>query len=805
MIKDRELRNLFRSESTERLEKLGAGLLQLEQNPQDSATIQGLLRDAHSLKGAARMLGVSDVEKMVHCFEEVLRPCFEGRVVINRELADRLNRGLTDVETLIQASITGKESTLSVQEATNRLRGLKPIAREHGTLQPPSAPETEPTKILGTVTEPTKILGTATEPTKILGTVTEPTKILGTVTEPTKILGPVLLQNRDAVEVVAETSVSQIPDKVSNTREKEPRTPAEGATTGESVERIRTMRVDADKLDRLLSKVGELLVVRNRVRRRLEDVNELIAQWGLLQRQGINQRRNLDDALRPMEHVDRGLENLRRELFEDNTILELVVGELEEGIWKLRLMSLFELFRMFPRMVREMSRQQGKDVRLVQEGIETTVDKHIVEALKDPLTHLVRNALDHGLEAPGERMLAGKPPQATLWLKGRSYTDRVEIEVADDGKGLNTAAIFAKAQAEGLLHGNDPPNLSDNQLITILCTPGFTTAKYITDISGRGIGMNVVREQVEQLNGQMQLINHPGHGCRFILSIPNALSSTPVFIVSLGKQRFVIPMEYVQLVRRVSLDAIFRLDGRDTLDLDEKPVAVSSLERLLGLPDTVLERQELRHRACIILQVGSERLGLLVDELVDQQKLVLKPYASLLRRVPNVSGSTILGTGEVCMVLSAEDLLATAKKGDHPAAMASTATVKGTPANPEERSRVVLLVEDSITTRVQEKRILEGAGYQVITAVNGKEALEKLSQYRVDAVVSDVEMPEMDGLMLTEKIRASSALKKLPVILVTSRASPEDQQNGLIAGANAYLTKSGFQQDHLIQTLRRLT
>ncbi|MBF0434910.1 MAG: response regulator [Magnetococcales bacterium] len=792
MIKDRELRNLFRSESTERLEKLGAGLLQLEQNPQDSTTIQGLLRDAHSLKGAARMLGVTDVEKMVHCFEEVLRPCFEGRVVVNRELADRLNRGLTDVETLIQASITGKESTLSVQEATNRLRGLKPIAREHGTLQPPSAP----------VTEPARVYQHSPQQNQHVVKIVAESPLLSIPDIVTKPMAPDVVAKPSAADVVTKPSVA---DVITKPGEKESRTPAEGATTGESVERIRTMRVDADKLDRLLSKVGELLVVRNRVQRRLEDVNELIAQWGLLQRQGMTQRRNLEDAHRPMEHVDRGLESLRRELFEDNTMLELVVGELEEGIWNLRLMSLFELFRMFPRMVREMSRQQGKDVRLLQEGIETTVDKHIVEALKDPLTHLVRNALDHGLETPGERLHAGKPPQATLWLKGRSFTDRVEIEVADDGKGLNTAAIFTKAQAEGLLHGDETPELSDNRLITILCTPGFTTAKYITDISGRGIGMNVVREHVEQLNGQLQLINQPGRGCRFILSIPNALSSTPVFVISLGRQRFVIPMECVQLVRRVSLDAIFHLDGRDTLDLDERPVAVSSLERLLGFPDTMRERQESRHRPCILLQVGGERLGLLVDELVDQQKLVLKPYASLLRRVPNVSGSTILGTGEVCMVLSAEDLMATAKKGGHATAMASPAADKGTPANTEERRRVILLVEDSITTRVQEKRILEGAGYQVITAVNGMEALEKLSQYRVDAVVSDVEMPEMDGLTLTEKIRASGALQKLPVILVTSRASQQDQQNGLIAGANAYLTKSGFQQDHLIQTLRRLT
>ncbi|MEO5329670.1 MAG: response regulator [Magnetococcus sp. THC-1_WYH] len=763
MIKDRELRNLFRSESTERLEKLESGLLRLEQNPQDSEALQGLLRDAHSLKGAARMLGVADVEKMVHCFEEVLRPCFEGRMVVNRPLADKLNRGLTDIENLIQAAISGEKSTLSVLDAMDRLRGLIPQSTKPA---PPIIPVPQVT--------------------------------------PDPLVPPAVVDHTPHPPLWVAEEVTKSPPE-------ESLSPEGGAVVGESVKRIRTMRVNTHKLDRLLGKVGELLVVRNRVERRLEDVNELIVHWGLLQRQGVAQRHNLEDTERPLESVDRGLEGLRRELFEDSTMLERVAGELEEGIWDLRLMSLFDLFRMFPRMVREMSRQQGKEVRLMQEGMETTVDKHIVETLKDPLTHLVRNALDHGLETPGERQTAGKPPQATLWLKGRSFTDRVEIEVADDGKGLNTEAIYAKAKEENLLHEDDTPALSDTRLITILCTPGFTTAKCITDISGRGIGMNVVRAHVEQLNGQLRLINQPGHGCRFILSIPNVLSSTAVFIVALGQHRFVIPMESVQLVRRVQLDSIFQLDGRDTLELDDKPVAVTSLERLLGLPDTLSGHPEIRHRPCVFLTVDGESLGVLVDELVDQQKLVLKPCASILRRVPNVSGSTILGTGEVCMVLSAEDLVATAKKGPHAiggdgvTGMAASRADKTPLAVPKERPRIVLLVEDSITTRVQEKRILERAGYQVITAVNGVEALEKLGRHRVDAVVSDVEMPEMDGLTLTERIRASGVLHKLPVILVTSRSSPQDQQRGLIAGANAYLTKSGFQQDQLIQTLRRLT
>ncbi|MBF0421756.1 MAG: response regulator [Magnetococcales bacterium] len=768
MIKDRELRNLFRSESTERLERLGTGLLRLEQSPGDTEAMQGLMRDAHSLKGAARMLGESEVEKLVHCFEEALRPCFEGRLAMNRELSDRFNRGLSDIETLINDSIAGEKSSVSVFEAMNRLRGLTtPMAA--AVRSEPGPPATVQPQVI-----------VALQPA---------------VREQPPV------NPAGAVETAPKGLPPPVQREISGPKEDSPRPASNDKAV--TTEPIQTMRVSADKLDRLLSMVGELLVVRNRIQRRFEDVNELIAQWGMVQRLGWAQRRHLPDLSDPLEGVDRGLENLRRELFEDNSMLELVVGELEEGIWNLRLMSLFDLFRGFSRMVREISRQQGKEVQLLQEGVETTVDKHIVEALKDPLMHLVRNAVDHGLETPRERLLAGKPPQGTLWLRGRSFTDRVEIEVADDGKGLNSDVIYDRAKAEGLLLPEDSQELSDHRLLDILCTSGFTTSRYITDLSGRGVGMNVVREQVEQLNGQLRLIHQPGRGCRFILSIPNALSSTPVFVIALGNQRYVIAMEHVQGVRRVSPDDIFRLDGHDTIDLEERPIAVASLERLLGLSDSQLQRQESRHRPCLILTAGGERLGLLVDDLLDQQKLVLKPYVSLLRRVPNVSGSTILGTGEVCMVLSVEDLLVTARRKR--LATPDHSHEDSTGGMAETRQRVVLLVEDSITTRVQEKRIIEGAGYQVITAVNGVEAFEKLGRFRVDAVVSDVEMPEMDGLALTEKIRASGTLQTIPVILVTSRASARDQQRGLIAGANAYLTKSGFQQDQLIQTLRRLT
>ncbi|MEB3338938.1 MAG: response regulator, partial [Leptolyngbyaceae bacterium] len=320
----------------------------------------------------------------------------------------------------------------------------------------------------------------------------------------------------------------------------------------------------------------------------------------------------------------------------------------------------------------------------------------------------------------------------------------------------------------------------------------------VTEVSGRGVGLDVVRTNVERLKGIIQLESSPGMGCTFRVRVDTTLATTHVLIVEVNQIVYAIPVEFVQMTLLVAQQDLFAIEGSKTLLLNGQPISVAWLADLLELsftPDaTVSEKKKL---PCIILQVGMERLGLIVDALLDEQNVVLKPQSRLLKRVRNVTGATILGTGEVCMILNPQDLVKSVRRRSGLAApQRSLVEVKKKPT--------ILLVEDSITIRTQEKRILEGAGYEVVTAVDGLDGFNKLKTRAFDAVVSDVQMPNLDGLALAAKIRQQREYNELPIILVTSLASDEDKRRGAEAGANAYITKGGFDQQVLLDTLRRL-
>jgi two-component system chemotaxis sensor kinase CheA len=533
---------------------------------------------------------------------------------------------------------------------------------------------------------------------------------------------------------------------------------------------------------------GELVVTTSRLRRGLATLKETGASWTA--KGGENDATLGDDVER----------------------LGLVAGALEESIRAMRLLPLSVLFHPFPRLVRDTARTLLKEVRLVIEGGDTTADKRILEELKDPLMHMVRNALDHGIEGPDERQAAHKPREATLSLRARQTATSVVIELADDGRGLDLAAIRRTALQRRVLREEELDAMSPEQIQSLIFAPGFSTSPSVTALSGRGVGLDVVRANVERLKGTIQVESHPGEGCRFQLRFPITLATTRVLLVRVARWTYALPVEFVEGALLVDLADIFTLEGRPSISVENCPVPAVALVDLLELPDGAghdLSKTSGRglpaRRAgspgagrlpCILLSMGSQRLGLLVDELLDEQEVMLKPLGGLLQRVRNVSGATILSSGEVCMVLNCQDLLMSLLRP--PGVRRLEARVE------EERPKLILLVEDSITTRTQEKRILEGAGYEVVTAVDGIEALDKLGTRPFDAVVSDIEMPNLDGLALTTRIRQDPQYRELPVILVTTLSSEEDRRRGAEAGANAYITKATFDQRELVETVRRL-
>ena len=430
------------------------------------------------------------------------------------------------------------------------------------------------------------------------------------------------------------------------------------------------------------------------------------------------------------------------------------------------------------------------------EGGETAADKRILEELKDPLMHMIRNAVDHGIESPQERERSGKPRMATIRLRASQTANNVLVELRDDGRGLNIEAIKSVALKRRLHSEEELSLMSREQLQLLIFAPGFSTSAMVTDVSGRGVGMDVVRINIEKLKGTIRVESEVGQGTTFGVRLPSTLATTRVLLVTVGGRPYAIPVEWVQTIVRISREQIFSIEGRQTAVLDGRALPLMPLSSLLELPTRPARDAEIT----VILEVGDERFGVEVDALVDEQEVMLKPLGALLKRVRNVSGVTILGAGEICMVLSVQDLARIALGGG-----ARQLAPHLEPEALENAPRkVILLAEDSITTRTQEKRILEGAGFEVVTAVDGADAFAKLPTREFDALVSDVEMPNMTGLMLAARIRENPRYDEMPIILVTSLASDEDKKRGIEVGANAYITKGTFEQKVLVDTVRRL-
>ncbi|AYH42097.1 response regulator [Azoarcus sp. DN11] len=682
MIADERLQDLFRQESGDYLQRLDDGLLRLEHDAGEDAAVEALFRDAHSLKGAAHMLGLHAVELLAHSLEDMLNAARHDAEARGPEHVREMLRQLGDIR-------------VAVGDALGAQAGAAVTAASPGGL-------------------------------------------------------PAL----DAV------------------------------------------RVDARRLDALLNASGELAAGCTRTLRRLADVDAIVDRCEDLRRAVAGGPGSaapgtlaLLERLAPVEAL---LTRLRAAMDDDHAQLQRVSSELGEGVRAIRLLPLANIFRQFPRMVQELARSQGKAVELVIEGDDVGADRRILEEIRDPLMHLLRNAIDHGIEPAAERVRAGKPVVGRIGLRARRGESTVEIVVDDDGRGLDEEAIRRAALACGLESAATLAAMTPAQRRALVLRAGLTTAHDVTDVSGRGIGLDVVRDAVERLKGSLALDSSPGRGLVFTLHLPVTLVTARILIVEVDGYPYGLPVEHVRGMRRLAAADVLRLDGRDAILFNEQPVTLAKLAELLERPVAPVVADG---RTVVILEAAGGCFALAVEALLDEQEVVLKAPGSLLERVRNVAGATILDSGEICVVLDPQDLFF---------ALRHAAPAAPTPAAAPQRRKRVLLAEDSITTRTQECRILESAGYEVVTAVDGLDALRKLVRGEFDAVVTDVNMPTLDGLELARRIRCEARHAHLPVILVTSLASDADRVRGLEAGANAYITKPGFDQRELIECLERL-
>jgi two-component system, chemotaxis family, sensor kinase CheA len=766
-IEDEELRALYKTSSSEHLQKLEADLMILEKNPQDTAALEEFLREAHTLKGDSRMLGLDDIELLVHHLEDCVEGIKAGQGEITPELCDRLYQGIDAINQLSHQAVTGELVNIDTFTVLASLMGSSENA---------SATSSE-TDLFGDEDE-SDFFGDQS------GFITPEAALFD---DPSPNFGADLFEEDDSSDFFPVVNPIN-PDY-----------------------KIDTIRVEPQKLDSLMTQASELAVTKLRIAQQITEIEQISALWSewVKQHSLIVTRiesTTAPEILQPLKQFlanteQRGnslgnlLNNLSTRANEDGTSLGIISDRLESGINDLRQLPLSTIFNIYHRMVRDLARQQGKEIELVIEGGDTKADKRILEEIKDPLLHLIRNAIDHGIETPEARIVQGKAPTATLLLRGYQIGNSIAIEISDDGKGLDITQIKNTALRRQVHSEAELAVMSESELQSLIFASGFSTRTEITELSGRGVGLDVVRANVERLKGTIQVTSIPGKGCKFQVRLNTSLATTKVLIVAIDQTLYGLPLEFIQTMITVAPEDIYEIEGNPTIIFEEKPLSISHLGKLLQLP-AATENQDQNYLSCIVLRVGSELFGVMVDDLVDQQDVVLKPQSKLLKRIPNITGATILGSGIVCMILNPTDLLHSLRKGSWQNIVPAVESVV--------TKNRLLLVEDSVIIRTQMQRLLKGAGYNVTVAENGLLGLQQIQAQEFDIVLSDVEMPEMNGLEMTTKIRQNPQYAHLPIVLITTLASPEDKRRGQAAGANAYLTKGDFDQQVLFKTLEQL-
>lgn len=813
-IDDDELREIFKVASEEHLQNLDQGLLHLEKYPDDRVTLEALMRETHSLKGDANMLGLKDLGTLAHQMEHILGSIKRGEQAFSAHLGDRLSHGLVAIRKLIDQAITGESAGINTFYVLAELMGAsgdqseqKPSA-DRGNEGDGVSPEAVGEQV--EIAAPVEEVVIQSEVVSEIAAVPRPEAELDLVTVDTNGQSDHRSLQQSPEDLVTLRPPRGASDSTVTQSLLDPVIPS-AATQATTNYHIETIRVPTRNLDELMTQVGELTVNKIRIAHRLGEVEAIANLWEECSRELLRHQSN-------EMHLDQCsslINQLRRSLAEDTVRLEQISTSLEEEIRTLRLLPLATLFNLFPRLVRDLARQEGKQIELVMIGGDTKADKRILEEMRDPLMHMLRNAVDHGIESPQERQRQQKPTTGTIYLRGYQTPTHVVIEVSDDGQGLDLEKIKQTALKRGICREEGLATMSASQIQALIFAPGFSTRTLVTEVSGRGVGLDVVQTHVDRLKGSIQVESLPGQGCTIRLQLSMTLATAHVLIVSVQGESYAIPVEAVETACLVQTDSIFTIEGREVILYDDQPVSVVHLAEILELPPQPAASTKSRNTpttlACLILKtsfkVGSHsvqeqtnaRLGVFIDALVDEQDVVLKPQSQLLKRVRNISGATILGTGRVCMVLNPIDLFKSVRRSKHGYAAKPSPQVAAPP-----RKLSVLLVEDSIATRTQEKRILESAGYEVVTAVDGLDGFNKLQTRSFDAVVSDVQMPNLSGLELAARIRQRREYNELPIILVTTLASDEDKRRGAEAGANAYITKSSFNQEVLLETLKRL-
>jgi len=793
----------FRIEAEEHLKAIRDGLLELEKvSEQEEAfsLVESMYREAHSLKGASRSVNMTQIETVCQVVESIFEGLKKKRLKVSTEFFDTLHRA-TDTMNDVLMEVDGLD--------------IEPIVRELRVFETAASVGKDQTKPVSK----TKSLQQAI---KSPSAINQPasSEEAGVVVRDSPVQEKSLVlpgEKNPAAEATLPTRSADEPkDPIYHQQIRRPQ--------------AETVRVSVDKLNPLLRQVEEMVSVKLTANQRAVDLSNILGaidQWrkkwnalssneGKLASFAGRKRKSLESGTEDsgmakisefldwnsswIKSLEDGLRILAKSADNDARMQGAMVDDLLEGMMNVLMLPCSSVLEVFPKLVRDLARESGKEVDLNIVGADLEIDRRILDEMKDPLIHLVRNCIDHGIETPEHRTELGKPRQGAITIAFSQLSgNQIELLVSDDGAGIDVQNVLEAAQRRGIVSEQEKLKLDGSEALTLVFRSDVSTSHIVSHVSGRGLGLAIVREKVENLGGTVSVDTVPKELTSFRILLPVTMSTFRGILVSAGGQWFVIPTSSVERVARIPKELIRTVGAEDTVEFNGKAIPLVELKHILELPEDPVKPDEIKFVPALMLRSGPTVVSFGVDAILQEQEVLVKGLGKQLTRVRNVAGATVLGSGQLVPIVNVPDLVKTAVKGARPRTE-TTIRVE----EPDNGHRSVLIVEDSITSRMLLKNILETAGYQVSTSVDGAEAWSVLKQEDFDLVVSDVDMPRMSGFDLTSRIRGDEKLSEMPVILVTSLGSQEDREKGIEVGANAYIVKERFDQNHLLQTIRRL-
>ncbi|GAA7018772.1 chemotaxis histidine kinase/response regulator CheAY2 [Helicobacter pylori] len=793
-----EIMEDFLIEAFEMNEQLDQDLVELEHNPEDLDLLNRIFRVAHTIKGSSSFLNLNILTHLTHNMEDVLNRARKGEIKITPDIMDVVLRSIDLMKTLLvtirdTGSDTNNGKENEIEEAVKQLQAITSQNLEGAKEGTKEAPKEEVKKEVKKEAKKENIKENQENKAKAPNTANQASD------NPLADEPDLDYTNMSAEEVEAEIerllNKRQEADKERRAQKKQeakpkqevaPKTETPKAPKTETKAKAKadteenkapsigveqTVRVDVRRLDHLMNLIGELVLGKNRLIRIYGDVEERY------------------DGEKFLEELNQVVSSI-----------SAVTTDLQLAVMKTRMQPVGKVFNKFPRMVRDLSRELGKSIELIIEGEETELDKSIVEEIGDPLIHIIRNSCDHGIEPLEERRRLNKPETGKVQLSAYNEGNHIVIKISDDGKGLDPVMLKEKAIEKGVISERDAESMSDREAFNLIFKPGFSTAKVVSNVSGRGVGMDVVKTNIEKLNGIIEIDSEVGVGTTQKLKIPLTLAIIQALLVGVQEEYYAIPLSSVLETVRISHDEIYTVDGKSVLRLRDEVLSLVRLSDIFKV-DAILESNSDVY--VVIIGLADQKIGVIVDYLIGQEEVVIKSLGYYLKNTRGIAGATVRGDGKITLIVDVGAMMDMAKsiKVNITTLMNESESTK---SKNSPSDYVVLAIDDSSTDRAIIRKCLKPLGITLLEATNGLEGLEMLKNGDKipDAILVDIEMPKMDGYTFASEVRKYNKFKNLPLIAVTSRVTKTDRMRGVESGMTEYITKP-YSGEYLTTVVKR--